>query len=215
MILRTTVFMGMLFTTHASHSMEMVKKIIKNNHNTDDSINKELHFAYRISKNNILPIDITKHITLYCVALKDEEFKEFSPVFQETWFKIDNPTLDYYFLTSKQKKLMRSLLTSRSMSNEGPAGTIVNYYLKSPKDYTLFLTLPLEYRQQLTLLPSRINNLPSPYINQHKTIQVKTIPTKVIPYRQPPLHNSRCYGSNPPIYETIPKPIVPEEINKK
>jgi hypothetical protein len=100
----------------------------------------------------------------------------------------------------------------------------VDYFLDSPKEYKLFLTLPINLRKNLTLLPQRLKNtevktkhgnnpwvieVQSSYINEHKTIQVKTTTAKLIA-----LANQTYKDSH--FYDSIPKPIIlPEEQEKE
>jgi hypothetical protein len=88
-------------------------------------------------------------------------------------------------------------------------GPEVNYFLDSNKEYKLFLTLPIELRRHLTLAPESIKScyhspISSPYINQKKTIQIKTTPAKLISLVGQTYKDSHFYDS-------IPKPIIPEE----
>ena len=207
MTYRILIFLSMLCITNASQPMEIVKKLIPRKHNNDDSINKELLFAHTIANNGILPREITKYIISYCAALKNKEFK-YSPVkFQ--WFKNSVITCDYYFLTSQQKDLMNKLYISRCVGY-APTGPEVNYFLDSTKEYKLFLTLPIELRRHLTLVSDDIKScqisplVSSPYINPKKTIQIKTPTARLISIVGQTYKDSH-------FYESIPKPIVPEE----
>jgi hypothetical protein len=210
MTYRILIFLSLLCITNASQPMEIVKKLIPRKHNNDDSINKELLFAHTIANNGILPREITKYIISYCAALKNKEF-EYSPLkFQ--WFKNSVITCDYYFLTSQQKDLMNKLYISRCVGY-APTSPEVSYFLDSTKEYKLFLTLPIELRKHVTLVSDDIKScytspISSLYINQNKTIQVKTTAAKLAS-----IGGKTLQGSH--FYESIPKPIIPEEIEKK
>lgn len=202
------LFISTIFMTSSLNAMEIIKKNkVHKKHTLDDSINKELLFVHAITDKKFLSNEITKKIILpYCAALKNKEFEDRSETFKETWFKDSLITRDYYFLTSQQKELMYKIITTRF-----EALNQIDYYLDSTKEYKLFLKLPIELRKNLTLLPNSIKSslilLPgsSLYSNPDKTIQVKTTFNTVMIMAIA----NRYYDDG------IPKPIIPEENEKK
>jgi hypothetical protein len=208
--------------------MEIIKKNKKEHKlNDNDSIIKELLFAHTITQKKILPKEITQQIILNCVELIHKDIdnlpnitsnhRKFKKSFKETWFASDTPIIDYYFTTTQQKELMKKILETEATCI-GQKIT-VDYFLDSPKEYKLFLTLPLNLRKNLTLLSQYLKNsviktrysdgvlvieAQSSYINADKTIQVRTTTAQVIA-----LINQTYKGSH--YCDSIPKPIVPEE----
>jgi hypothetical protein len=88
----------------------------------------------------------------------------------------------------------------------------INFFLKSERKYNFFLTLPQEVRKCLTFLPQSVvtesdklnRPLENQFINLNQTIQVGTKTAKALaPF------GVTCKKSH--FYESIPKPMLPEE----
>src|SRR4030095_4302267 len=164
MSLRTIIFINILFITNLLFSMEILKNILNRKHINNNPITIALLFAYNQQK--ILPKDITNYILHYCINLKYEDFIYQSQSFKSKWFKNNTISIDYFYLTTKQKNLMNELIkTEHSLFN---INFEVSYFLPSTKEYKRFLTLPLPLRQQLASFPFTHT------ITATKTIFVKT-----------------------------------------
>jgi len=191
--------------------MEIIKKKIKQRHITKNKhtniITKEFFTTQRILDNNkTFPQEIIPQIRKYCILLQNKELED-NKRFAEKWNDFSIPLKFYPLLTPQQKKVIKYMLTSTPCVELLPNGPQVNYILKSIKQYDQFVTLPIELRKCLTLLPkSIVEQVHLPYfpfpINPGKTIQVKIKTADLLP------NDGDFYGS-------IPKPIIPEEHKKK
>ena len=164
------------------------------------------------AENKILP-EIMNHIKWYSVALKEKDFLNTSELCLYNWHDFRIPANYHYFLTLQQIHLMQDLLTSSPYSGSYDNIRQIHYILKSKKDYQLFITLPIELRKCLTLMPESEINLQKQIlplerslitkINVNQTIEVKYKTKKPITISQTQFPGSK------------PKPILPEEDKKK
>jgi len=180
--------------------MEIVKNII--NYNKHIYVNQTTIvplFAYNQQK--ILPKDITNHILHYYIDLKYKDFIDQPQSFKSKWFKNNNISIDYFYLTPKQINIMQKLIETERTSFT--VDHKVYYFLSSTKKYKLFLTLPLSLRQQL-ISPLRANT--------KITIFVKTYPSLISDTINYTLQKRRLltgYVAQPAILKEQPR------INKK
>lgn len=145
--------------TNPSHCMEIIKK---NKHRKLHSTKNywvnpiivQSMLTQRICDPYKLPTEIVKHITSYNIALKNNTFENNTNPFATKWNDFRIPTSYIFILTSEQMSLIQELLTSTPHRTTCVHGQCtLEYALKSKKDYALFLTIPLELRKCLTLLP--------------------------------------------------------------
>jgi hypothetical protein len=152
MLSRIAIFASILFITHSSHAMEIVKK----NYWGNDIVTQFI-FTQKVCDKNQLPLEMTRHIKNYNIALKNKEFQNSSLLSQ--WENCRIPSKNHYYLTPEQMNLVQEIfekpykLQSDLIYHNGRIiiGRITYYYsLNSNKDYTLFLTLPVTLRTCLT-----------------------------------------------------------------
>lgn len=168
MALRTIIFINILFITNLLSSMETLKNII--NYNKHINVNQTtiaMLFAYNQQKT--LPKDITNHILHYYVDLKYKDFTDKSPSFKSKWFENSNISKDYFYLTTKQIKIMTELINTEHLLLT--THHEIFYFLSSTKQYKLFLTLPISLRKQLV---SPLHNT-----NRTTTILVRTYSARI------------------------------------
>lgn len=180
--------------THLLHGMEIVKAKKEHTKNSyPHTITNELFFARNINKQNSMPKDILVYILHYSIALKNRDFQNSTDPLVAAWNDFQIPTSYYHVLKPKQKALLIELLTSTPLKNYDVIShrTYRSYQpklyltLKSKKDYALFLTLPIEVRRCLRLLPLSERQLLAHEgiaiisINHKLTIQVKNKSAKI------------------------------------
>lgn len=212
MTTRLCIYISILSIFSSSQSMEIIKKKIKQKHITENKhtniITKEFFTTQRILDNNkTFPKEVITNIRRYCILLKEHDFEK-NEQFAKHWNDFSIPVKYYTLLTPKQKKVIEYILVSTPYIGHGPNGPQIDYKLKSMKQYSQFVALPIELREYLTLLPkSALETQIIPYspntpINPGKTIQVKTVTADL-------LHNDGDF------YGSISKPIIPENNKKK
>ena len=211
------IFMLMLCTINPLSSMEIIKEIKPQDYPA--TIINELFFAHHLHKQNILAKDIINAILQYSIAIKNRDFNENTHPFVIHWKDCRIPTPYYHLLRSNQIDLLKEMLTCQPLSGAHSRFQARMYYhLKSKKDYTLFLTLPLCLRECFKLLPtSMIQALGGEYeainlkINPNITIQVQS-PLTQIKHLIVDLHDSSLDSSRDnTFFGYKPKLMLPEE----
>jgi hypothetical protein len=196
----------MLSIFNPSQSMNILKKINLINHNDDKNtsiITKEFFTTHRLFANTLLN-DMVPLIRQYSILLKYKDLETNKP-FAKKWDDFSIPIKYYPLLTIKQITVLESMFTSLPFVMFGRRKLPeVHYILESDKQYKKFITLPIELREYLTLLPkSVLEEQLQPHslisINQKETIEVKRpMIADIIP------NQNEFYGS-------VPKPIIPEK----
>jgi hypothetical protein len=209
------IFISTIFITSSLNSMEITqysKDITK--HTTANfpyPINQKLLLVQQIYQQNNLPRDVINHIQQYSIAL---DLQNSTDQFRIKWNDFRIPTIYYPFLTPKQKTLLTELLTSEPYWHKNyllpcDLDTIeFEYYLKSKKDYELFLTLPIDLRKCLALLPSSARNMLA--VSSTQKINPKINPTQIICVGTT-LNGKMQKGLDFWYYDHHKYPIIPEE----
>jgi hypothetical protein len=151
--------------TNALHSMEIITQNKDTKKNSPYPINQKLLLVKKVYTKNNLPKDVINYIQQYSIALNNRDFQNSTDKFIIQWNDFRIPTIYYLLLTPKHISLLKELLTAQPYEHQihtlrsyGPETIEFEYYLKSKKDYKLFLTLPIELRKCLALLPSSAIN---------------------------------------------------------
>jgi hypothetical protein len=207
----TLIFCSIVFITKVTNAMEIIKKNNKftkvkhqllqlivpkekklpkttyQQHNSYHPITNELLFTHTMHKRNIFPRDITQQIIWYCAVVRFQELIENKKLFWDQWNDFRIPLMHLFFLTQEQMHLMPKLFNSIRYGLSMTQDVEMYHVLESKIDYKLFLTLPIELRQCLTLLPRAEIHIKSALnlesesldsdtpidINENRTIQVK------------------------------------------
>ena len=111
-----------------------------------------LFFARMMREEKNIPRDITNNILQYSVCLKNKDFKENFP-HKGIWDDFHIPIQYQYLLTAEQLNILGNVFKYRPQECLQYEIYSRYYYLKSKKDYKLFLQLPIEVRSCLTKLP--------------------------------------------------------------
>jgi hypothetical protein len=213
----TITIISTLFMTSALHSMEIITQNKDIKKKFPYPINQKLLLIQKIYQKNNLPEDIINYIQEYSIALNNRDFQNSTDKFIIKWNDFRIPTTYYPLLTPKHISLLKELLTVQPYEYQlqtlcscgRPEKIEFEYYLKSKKDYELFLTLPIELRKCLALLPSSaINKLArsstqkvNPIIN---STQIICVECKTINWK---MHEKFGFW----YYECHRLPIIPEE----
>lgn len=162
-------------------------------------ITKEFCATTRIFE-AIFPQELIKYIKTYSILLRNEDFFS-DKKFSQEWNDFNIPLKYYYFLTLEQKNCLKNIFKQKPYKNPGINLPPSLYYKISPAEYTVFISLPKEFREYLTFLPQSIlknfKNYPSYPINQKKEILIS--PTAL-----------STFNTSKELYQHIKKPIIPE-----
>lgn len=225
MILNTFILLNILLSFSTSRTMETPKETVlylpkirlKKSKKSSvaqwgNPIITSLFYIKEICDKNKIISEIMEYIKWYSFALKNTDFLNISELCLTNWHDFRIPTDHHWFLTSHQINLMQDLLTSSPYSGTYDRVRQIHYILKSKKDYRLFLTLPIEIRKCLTLMPKSeievqkqilpLERSLITQINVNRTIEVKLTSKKPLSIKQ-----TQFVGSKP-------KPILPEEYKK-
>ena len=147
-------------------------------HNNKDILyprtTKELFFIHEIIKTNNMPHDIANHILQFSVSLGNKDFEEKFSYIQK-WHDFSIPLTYHHFLTQKHIALMANLFEYYTFKSTkdliySPASRRFThqYFLRSDKDYKLFLKLPIKLTEYLIQLPlssqQQLTNFFTPYL---------------------------------------------------
>ena len=196
MFIRIFIYSNILFLISSLQSMNM---------KDDSNIITKDFFAITNIFTTIFPKEIVKYIKTYSILLRNKDFLD-NKNFKKKWNDFNIPLKYYYFLTLEQKDCLKNIFTQAPYTNPGINRPPALYYKISLEEYTIFISLPKEFRLYLTFLPQSIlkkfKNYSSYPINQKKEILIS-------PAALPTFNTSR------ELYHHIKKPIIPELQNNK
>jgi hypothetical protein len=123
----------------------------------NNPITYTVFFVRMMIEEKDIPKDITNHILQYNIWLKNKDFKEKFP-HKDIWDDFRIPIQYQYLLTAEQLNILGNVFKYKPLESFQYEIYSRYYYLKSKKDYKLFLQFPIEVRSCLTKLPQTAPN---------------------------------------------------------